>query len=283
MSHFINQLLSRHSSDESQVKPRLRGRFEPVDGSSLDGKIGEEIPEVEDVQSIEGKKENQSFNQERNEVSKLWTKSIQPLQEKKTSPIKSEINFPQNIREPLHPVPPEQKTLSDDKPVSKVEPSPQKSNLNPTIQPQEKYSEKKEEEFSSFLPKENVSIVAINPNNQEISNSSVQEANTPKSYVQKKGKENPQKFPRLDKKELVKPAIKLRENKSDLSSLLEKVKPTSENRKEDTQTTVIKVTIGRIEVKAPNNQAATPRTIRPVSQPKPQMSLEDYLNQRNNY
>jgi hypothetical protein len=83
MSHFIDQLLSRHISDESQVKPRLRGRFEPLDGSSFEEQIGEEVHEVEDAPSFEIKQENQSFDQERNEVSKLWTESIQPLQEKK--------------------------------------------------------------------------------------------------------------------------------------------------------------------------------------------------------
>jgi hypothetical protein len=194
-------------------------------------------------------------------------KAYSRFKKKKISAIKPAINLPPNIREPLLPVPTEQETSSDDKSTSKVEPSPQKSNLTPTIQPKEKYSEKKVEKFSSILPKEKVPPVVSNPGNLEIRTSSVQEVNTQKSYVQKKGKENPQKFPRLDKKELVKPAIKLRENKSDLSSLLEKVKPSGENRKEDTQTTVIKVTIGRIEVKAPIIKLTLQESLGPLVSP----------------
>lgn len=301
MNNFINNIISRNTEQSTNVKPRLRGKFEPESISST-MLLADDLSRFETHQ----KKSPTLKTVEPGTVVSEEFKTI-PKEEPDVTKAKSDKPYAGKEAELI---------IEKDKDVPfRFSPSLNKKFFEKSDEPEEKRNEQFEpvnkstfqllrEEpglNTSDTPEKNETCPATEPLNVNLEIGRKKRftvANLEQSNKIQVVAENPAPFAT----EKVKPALKeskaedskFKTNKTEFQGLLGeppglrnyKKEPGNNSNTSDSYFSgnaearpVIKVTIGRIDVRAVTQP--TPSANLPKTTPKPKMSLEDYLKQRN--
>ena len=266
MNSFLDSLVSRHSAPISPVQPRLRGVFEQTNN------LGN--PFVADTNFDRENKGNNAFIEENDGFSSIREQPFGAANnafEDNTQSLKMRLDVQNpinpSLQKPLFTLPNVQ-PLTTSKANENVEMSnykalndfEQKENINPISGI--KSSFRRDTSASSAI---NPAVSLVNP----VENPIMPVVNVVLPVIQ----------PVLPTAEIASNRPDVMPMRGSKSSWLRDIKQAAEPFFEPTPRPVIKVTIGRIEVRAIPTVSSPPRP--QSAAPKPQMSLEDYLKKRN--
>lgn len=283
MSNFIESLISRHTDDHSYVKPRVRGLFEPVRNvtglfaanpsfESEEASEKFEMPSVDYTKGIE-LENTRNRGYELVEDSSSGFAENNPILDKQETVLRPFVATTKPIFETES-----QRTLNNPKhesPNQPIIPTPQIQNL---IIPNSEASNLlvREEDYANnratVNEEKSVAMEGINPDqSQETvvvkpiirSQQSIKPLINPPNLTVTESQNGPNGMPAFGKE----------------TAWLQDFKVASESFFNPSQAPVIKVTIGRIEVRAVTQTA--PPIVKNTPAPKPRLTLEDYLKQQN--
>ena len=281
MSGFINNILSRHTDTVASIIPRLPGKFEPVNFPAGNAKENFSVvtESSQPFNVIQGITETGFENKKAANINSSQSippvnsgnsndQNIQPVNNNNTVFSKRSNTGQTSIIKNIIPVDKDADENTDGENISKV----QRSVFNEL---------KSVNQFNSFVE---------NFDDQELTGKILMNKQPGTSNIKDDiGNEQDSQI----RKNVIKPASAKRNNALEDAKLLQAalIKPSIQNLnaganhnaspllREQTMTSVIKVSIGRIEVRAVTS-AAPVKVNRPVLQ-KPRLSLDDYLKNRN--
>lgn len=255
MNDFINHLLTRHIETDNNVKPRIRGRFEPAQ-TSLKAHLGDDVYALDTMygqSQIVPPQEQQGFVAE---------PAKQPADAFSKQSFENDPAMLDDMKTGI---------------------------LNPITPPSTLPAEQQIPDGSAHVNNEGKATIE----NHFFSNSHI-ENNTISSFAgnRPEAEKTTSTFSNLHATETVKPALKMyktegteRESRNDVfRGAFNQFKQSSDQSRTTQYETesnqpVIKVTIGRIDVRA--IVQSTPSQVKQVTTATPKLSLEDYLKQRN--
>lgn len=265
MSNFIENIVARHTESALFVKPRVRGLYEaPNPISSTQGEFARNTEGGGDVDNG-----GQELSPEIHRETPIRTTESDYRDEQ----IPTSLNTPT----PLSIFMP----TKDNRNIENTESLAQTRQYFTPQQPPQKLHEEREDILPRVQPFTQLFKEKENSKDKEVFNDVL---SVNKAILAHKDSEGEAIKPTLNRPNLL---VEASQNNKSVSSpisretaWLQNVRKTTDHLFNPPQAPVIKVTIGRIEVRA--LPASSPPSQRPQSVQKPQMSLEDYLKKQNN-